>query len=493
MPIIDNFSSSEKRMAVNDIDDYLDTPKEPERSPEEAALVMRLRVFVRIRWLAIIGLVIATLIASLVFQISFPTIPVYSICLFVAFYNLLLHRQILRLSREKHGLIINRARTYTNIHIFLDMITLTVLLHFAGGIENPLVFLYIFPIIAASAALPYKRVYLLASSAILMLSVLVVLEFYEILPHNNLVGFASPVLYQEVSYILAIILSLAVVLFSSTYIATAISGELRKRQRQVLYLREQLIQEKTRELEEASESIIKLEEEKSRFLRFLSIAAHDLKAPITAIQGFLWVMLGGYAGELNEKQRNMLDRSSKRITELLELISDLLDIPRIEAGVKTIESEMSDVSMRQVVNRSLADLRNLAKQNDVRLKTEIPQGLPKVHGSAPRLQRVVTELVTNAIKYSSGGQVSLKLMENANDILIEVADDGVGIPKEDLPMIFQEFFRARNIVTETKGTGLGLSIVKSLVEAHQGKIWVESPCPETGNGCKFTISIPKGK
>ncbi len=230
-----------------------------------------------------------------------------------------------------------------------------------------------------------------------------------------------------------------------------------------------------------------LEEERNRFLRFLAIAAHDLKAPLTAIQGYFWVMLGGFSGELNDKQKHMLQRSSQRVSELLELISDLLDIPRIEAG--RIADEMVDVSLVQVIKRALDDLQSSAKQKEVKLKAKLPQSLPKIHGSVPHLQRVVSELLTNAINYSPGGMVTIMVKEEDNDIRVEVTDNGIGIPTEELPQTFDDFFRASNV--QTKGTGLGLPIAKRTVEAHGGRIRVESPCPETNVGSKFTFTLPK--
>jgi len=460
---------------------------ETEYSPEEAALLMRLRVFVNMRWLAIIGVIIATLVASLVFDIDFPILPVYIICPLIALYNLALYYQLRRLSREKHGLVVHRARNSSNIHILLDLVALTALLHFTGGIENPFIFLYVLHIILASIALHYRVVYIVATAAIVMVSLLVGLEYAEVIPHYNLGGFADPILYQEASYILAVLVALAAILYGTTYMATAISGELRKRQRQVVQLREQLLEEKMGELEEASREVVKLEEEKSRFLRFLSIAAHDLKAPLTAIQGFLWVMLGGYAGELADKQRNMLDRSSRRINELLNLISDLLDIPRIETG--QIVPEMKEISLRQVIRNCLEGQRDLAKEKGIKLKVELPEKVSKIRGSSPRLQQVITNLIDNAVTYTPEGTVTLRVEEKNNEIQVEVIDTGIGIPPEDMPQLFEDFFRASNV--EVKGTGLGLSISKRIVEAHGGKIWCESPCPESNQGSKFVFTLPK--
>ncbi len=194
-----------------------------ERSPEEAALMMRLRVFGNMRWAAIIGIVVATLIASRVFHIGFPAVPVYITCLFIALYNLVLVWQLRSLEKQAAGSIVPKARTYGNLHIFLDLMALIVILHFTGGIENPFLFYFVFHIILASIVLQYRNVYLLATVAILMLILLVGLEYGAVLPHVNLAGFAPPTLYRQGSYILAVSASLATLLYGSAYMATAIS------------------------------------------------------------------------------------------------------------------------------------------------------------------------------------------------------------------------------------------------------------------------------
>jgi signal transduction histidine kinase len=466
---------------------FLTEEGEPGQNPEEAAIRMWLRVFVTIRWITILGIIVATLVASRILNIGFPTLAAYGTCVFVALCNVVLLYQSRSLERMPTGLLIHRARTLGTIHLLLDLLAFIVLLHFTGGIENPFVFYFVLHIIGASVILHYRVVYLLALSKIVAVMLLVGLEYAEVIPHVNLVGFAPPTLYQQGSYILAVLIVLATALFATAYMAASVSGELRKRQREVVQLSQRLLKRRTGELERASSEIAKLEEEKSRFLRFLGIAAHDLKAPLTAIQGFLWVMVGGYAGELSDKQRNMLERSSHRIKELLNLISDLLDIPRIETG--QLVQEMKQVSLSQVVKSSMVDLRQLAKQKKLKLKVELPKGLPKIRGSAPRLQQVITNLVNNAINFTPEGSVTITVKEGDKEIRVEVLDTGIGVPPEDLPRMFEDFFRASNVAT--KGTGLGLSIAKRIVEAHGGRIWVESPCPETGKGSKFTFILPK--
>jgi signal transduction histidine kinase len=469
------------------LSDKLPLGEATEHTPEEETLVMRLRVFTNMRWVAILGVIIVTLTARYGLNIGFSTLPVYIICVFMALYNLVLRQQVRGLGKLPLNQVIPRVRKYTYTHILLDMFCLTVLLHFTGGIENPFIFFFVFHIVLASIGLNYRVVYLLSTIAIVMLSLLVGLEYAGIVPHVNLEGFVLPTRYRQGSRVLAELAALAFLLYGITYVTTSVAGELRKRQRQIVALRERLLEEKTGELERASDEIAKLEEERNRFLRFIGIAAHDLKAPLTAIQGFLWVMLGGFAGEISEKQKNMLERSTRRITELLTLISDLLDIPRIETG--QIVQEMKEISLRQVIRNALEGQRNLAKEKGVKLNVEISDGLPRIKGSASRLQQVITNLVNNAINYTPEGMITVRVQERGKDLLVEVIDTGIGIPPEDMPQLFEDFFRASNV--ETKGTGLGLAITKRIVEAHGGRIWAESPCSETNTGSKFSFTLPK--
>lgn len=230
-----------------------------------------------------------------------------------------------------------------------------------------------------------------------------------------------------------------------------------------------------------------LEEEKRQFLRFISIAAHDLKAPLAAIQTFLGVMLDGFAGDLNEKQNHMMQRASQRINELLNLISNLLDIPRIEIG--QLAQEMTEVSLAQLIDKFVEETSSLVEQKGLKLLVRMPPNLSSVYGAPTRLRQVLANLVNNAVNYTSEGEVVVGVIETDNEILVEVADTGCGIPPNDRPKLFEDFFRGSNV--GPKGTGLGLSISRRIVLAHGGKIWAESPCAETGKGSKFCFTLPK--
>ncbi len=242
-------------------------------------------------------------------------------------------------------------------------------------------------------------------------------------------------------------------------------------------------------LKENQKELQRLEEIRNRLLRFISIAAHDLKSPLAAVQSYFNVLLGGFIGELNEKQRQLIERSDQRIKNLLELISDLLDISRIEAG--QIVQEMKKVSLPEILKSPLEDICAAANQKNITLVIDIPENLPNICASPQRLQQVFTNLLSNAIKFTpEKGTVTLRLRYQNNKIEAQVVDTGIGIPAQDLPRIFEEFFRASNV--QSPGTGLGLAIVKRIIEAHGGKVWAESPCPETGMGSKFTVVLPVG-
>ena len=465
-------------------------PKEQparEHTPEERALVLRLGVYVNMRWLIVLMIVSATLISSRVFHIGFSTLPVYIICAIIASYNLIFVRQARSLQTGEVGQVIKRAQTSGNIQIVLDLLMLTALMHFTGGIENPFVFFYLAHTIAASILLPQRRAYALATLAVLAITLLVLLEYYGVIPHVNLVGFVLDTRYKDTSRVVAVLVALATLVYGCTYVITAVSGELRRRQKEMVKLRDQVLEKRTMELEQVSSEVVKLEQERRSFVRFLGVVAHDLQSPLIATQSFLSYILDGFTGQITDGQKDLLERGVRRIDGLLTLITDLLDIPRIETG--QIAREMREISLNEVVKRSLEGLDNVAKQKELTLKVELPESSPKIIGASRRLQQVVTNLVGNAINYTNEGMVLVRVYDNENEVGVWVTDTGIGILPEDLPRLFNDFFRGSN--AGAKGTGLGLSISKRIVEAHGGKIWAESPDPETKKGSRFTFTIPK--
>ena len=151
---------------------------------------------------------------------------------------------------------------------------------------------------------------------------------------------------------------------------------------------------------------------------------------------------------------------------------------------------METIRLRTIIDDSVETGLALARKKGVELEVDIPKRLPHLYGAGSRLQNALTQLISNAVTYTKpGGSVKLSIANGPNAVQFEVKDTGIGIPKDELDQVFKEFFRGSNV--NTKGSGLGLSIVKGIIEAHGGNIWVESPCPEDGKGCRFIFTIPK--
>jgi signal transduction histidine kinase len=241
-----------------------------------------------------------------------------------------------------------------------------------------------------------------------------------------------------------------------------------------------------RDVGEAKSEIKKLEDDRSMFLEFLSMVAHDLKAPVGAVESYLKVMLRGSPGPLTEKQEKWLERSIARLDGMLELISDLLDVSRIETGQVAPEMEMC--AFDEVLQGCIETAHALAVPRGIKLDIDAGAEYPKIFASPIRLAQLVNNIVSNAVRYTpDGGTIGIRAILEPELILVEVEDDGTGIEDEVLPRVFDDFFRGDR---ETEGTGLGLSICKRVVELHGGKIWVESPAPGTGVGTRVSFTLP---
>ncbi len=220
---------------------------------------------------------------------------------------------------------------------------------------------------------------------------------------------------------------------------------------------------------------------------FVAMVSHELRSPVASIQQQLSVMLEGLSGDLTERQLRMLTRAKERAKGLLDLISDLLDLSKIEAGMAVQYKE--PLHMGELLEKIHEAMLPEAGAKRLKLKVHVEPRLHLVQGDRNNLEGVFNNLVNNAIKYTpEGGEVDIRVKGEGKNVRIDVADTGIGISKENLPRIFDRFYRVKSEKTrQIVGTGLGLSIVKHIVEAHLGKIFVES---EEGGGSTFTVVLP---
>ena len=458
-----------------------------EQTPEESTAIRRIQYGINFRWIAVVGVIVLAAVANLGFRIDFPTVPVLVVAAVIALYNLALWRYAERLEAGEAADVISKVRRYVWVQSAADIVATTAIIHYAGGVENPLSLYYVFHVILASIILPYRSAYLLATLAVVLFGTLVGLEYLQIIPHVHLEGLVPPDLYLRTPYVVAVLFGFATTLYISAYLTTAISGELRKRQRETVALRDRLLLE-AEELQRANEELIKLDRLKTYFL---AMASHDLKTPLAAVQSYLQVLLGGFVGELDQEHRRMLERCSTRIEELFDLINRFLDLAQIEKG--RVVEEMDTISIQEVLHSCVEEVTVLASERSQKLRTDIPDDLPQIYGSARHLKQVVTNLLSNGVKFTpERGIITLCAREMENDIEVSVSDTGVGIPAEDLPHLFEQFFRGKGGAA-AQGSGLGLSIAKRIVEAHHGTIRVESPYGNGQAGARFTFTLPKGR
>lgn len=219
---------------------------------------------------------------------------------------------------------------------------------------------------------------------------------------------------------------------------------------------------------------------------FISTVSHELRTPLTSILGYVDLILEGDAGETNELQREFLGIVHKNTCRLKELINDLLDIERIESG--RIQVDMETIDFREVVGQVAKTFEVSAQQKGLDFQVVLADGPVPVIGDYNRLVQLVSNLVSNAVKYTREGTVTVRLAEAAPMVRLDVADTGIGMTEKDVAQLFTKFFRADNSYTrEVGGTGLGLSIVKALLVEHGGHIEVESA---PGKGSTFTVRLP---
>ncbi len=224
-----------------------------------------------------------------------------------------------------------------------------------------------------------------------------------------------------------------------------------------------------------------MEQEKNEFI---STALHDLKTPIGIILGYAELLTR--TGSLNEEQSEFAQHIYSTACSMNQLVQNLLELTRLEMGVK-FKQEVVDVNALMAAVQD--EFGPKVKAKGQLLRVQQAEGHPKIKGDPLRLQWVVHNLIDNAIKYTpNGGTIMLSLEHSDSQVRLSVQDTGCGIPSEDLPFIFQRFYRVRNAATKgIEGNGLGLTIVKSIVEQHGGEVHVES---EPGKGSRFTVVLP---
>ena len=230
-----------------------------------------------------------------------------------------------------------------------------------------------------------------------------------------------------------------------------------------------------------------METKEEEWLRFIDTLSHELKTPLTSIIAA--------AGLLAEELENIADKSSQKLIQTIiqnastleKRLAELLDI--VKTGSGKIQLQLEPVDMKSLVQGTCVQITPLLQGKGQKLTTDLPASLPLIHGDGPRLEQVLLNLMTNAVKFTpQGGSISIKVREQDSGVTVAVKDNGIGIAKEEQSRLFKPYSRVSADRQRQPGLGLGLALAKQVVELHGGKIWVDS---ESGSGSTFSFYLPR--
>ena len=431
----------------------------------------RLGWFIKLRWLAVIGIFLIVSISTFILRITLPFMFLYAGVAALLLFNVIFYFYYKKLQRTiETDTWAKKANMFANIQISTDLIMLIYLLYFSGGIENPFIFYFIFHMITASIILPKRDAYLQATLSMGILGFLIILESLKIIPYYPLAGLipGGQILFFNRIYVWGVFGALTSTLYLAIYLTSSISEKLIEREW---------------DLTMANKKLAEQDRIKSRYV--LSVT-HDIQSGLAAIQNCIKVVLEGFTGNITEKTKEMLGRADRRTLSLLGFVRDLLHLSKIRASE---EFKKEKISLNDIINNVIEEYKPFMEDKKITLLREIPDDEVFVYANKETLKEVFINLLNNAVKYTlSYGKIGIQVKpvpDKEECFHIKIWDTGIGIPSSDTNKIFDEFYRSGNAQDMDKqGTGLGLSIVKEGLKLHKSDISVESV---PGKGTSFFL------
>jgi signal transduction histidine kinase len=427
-------------------------------------LMSRVSWSITLRWLAVSGYFLATFVAKHVFHLQLPYTEIWLILGVLTVINVV----YLLISKIFKEFSFVAEIVFLQFHIFIDLLFLTALIHYSGGVENPVYLFYAFHVILSSIIFHGRTPVVIATLVVILFSTLLYLEYNGILPHYRLF---SNDLHSNELLIYITLLVFTITVYVTMYICVSF----------MYIFREVKIQ-----IDRQNQQLIEADKQKSQFFRFTS---HELKSPVVAIQSSIDSVLKNFSNELDGRAKNLLQRASSRSSQMLEIIQELLELSKNRSrNLKNREM----INVNQLIQETIEQHRILAEDKELRLDLNLSTQKLMIYGHKDSFKDLFQNLFNNAIRYNrENGTINVVTEDLGDSIRLMIKDSGIGIAEEAIPKIFDEFFRSENAKKEVKiGTGLGLSIVKQIVENYDGKIKVQSAL---GEGTQFTLLFPKQK
>lgn len=428
----------------------------------------RINWFIKLRWIATGGVLLAVLIARLILNIQFSLLPILFLVLWLIGYNTFFHF----MSAKSSDYSIRKLLIITRIQVIFDLLTLVLLLYFSGGVENPFSVYLIFHTVIVDILLTERESFIITTSAVALYTTMVLLDYSGFIPHFPLANFYRNVLHKDIMFVLTTIFVLATTLYIVRYFTTSIVRKLNAR---------------TSELVTMNQKLQKADEER---VQAVLLVTHELRVPLSSIEGLLGLILKGYVTDkkcMKCKVISLVKRANTRVKNLLTLSDDLLHFHKME-----IESTMfkrAFIDLEKIIDSVIKEQKDFARRCNVSIRKMKFGNLPSVQADFESIKTIVSNLISNAIKYNvPNGKITLAAKQLNGQIEVYITDTGVGISEEDLSRVFDLFYQGDYARRKKKtGVGLGLSLVKKLVESQGGNIFVES---KWGKGSKFTFTLP---
>lgn len=430
---------------------------------------------IHIRYAAVLMLLAIILASIYILKLDLTETQITTlsfVTLIILLYNILLHRT--RNYLDWSDLKFNPLHL-SLVQIILDLLALSIIVYITGSIETPLYMLFIFHMIIGSLILPPKVIFTIASVLVISFSALVLGEYFYIIPHHHIAKIHVEEYAQNINFILT---TLAIFIFT-IYTTVAITSRIAKK----LYKREQ-------QLKESLEKIDELEVTKQTYIMGV---VHEIKSPIVAAQSIVELVKNGYLGEINDKIQKKLERALLRNDEALNLINNILRISKL----KLIDDfTIVALEIKEFLNLIVDSRKDLLDEKNIKVSVDASKlRNPLIHGDKILYELVFSNIIGNAIKYTANdGKIFITLTNDKDRIIVEVSDNGIGIPKGETEMAFMQFFRASNLKNKkVDGSGLGLSLVKEIIDRFKGEINITSPS-QIGNddhpGTTVLITLP---
>jgi signal transduction histidine kinase len=419
-------------------------------------LISQAKWLVRIRWIVSIGLILMVSIGYYFSIAHLNYIALYYVAFSLVAFNFISFGHLIYIERkQKSDEETDKGARYNIItQIVSDYLFLSVILHYSGGIENPCIIFFIFHMIIGSIVLPPRYSYILAGLANFLLITITTTEYLGVIKHYSINKYITELIANEPFYLFGSMVIFVITSFLAVYFAVTLSGKLRLTQ---------LL------LNQSNQILLEKDKIKNEFIQRLS---HDIKGSLSSISSLLGVVEKQILGPISPQNAEFVSKALVRTSKLKLFLNDLLMLTRMRLDNRF---ETTRVNVKNVIRNVIARVKPDAEEKNITITYDIPDDSLCISGVEVSVEEAIFNIVHNAIKYTPAeGKVFIDAKLDQKEVLISVSDTGYGIPENEIPYIFDEFYRAKNVATNIEGTGIGLSLVKAIIDRHNGKILVNS-------------------